>query len=223
MLKNATYQEKFAMLDKWLITIFEQIKKDLKQDHLQRDVKFYKTHFSGKNLNKLTAEDLLLPYRELLKTGNEELGDFITNRWLIKNSEIYHFFEEKLNAITDNFNELDELEAEQANALINESVERFGAPRTYIFSVLNSVVFPKKNYEDLAKKADQHKEQAVQAAEDKKEQMSLEAVQRSHAAELARVTDKYQKKLEGLQKKYVTDTESLKKQVANLQRKLAAR
>lgn len=221
MLKDATYQIKFKMLDTWLSTIIDQIKKDLKQDHLQRDPVFCKVHFPGKNVSKITLEEMTVPYRTLLsQEGGEDVSEFITNRWLLKNAEIYHFFEEELKAVTPDFSEIEVLDEEKSRKIIADSVRRFGAPRTYIFSVLNSVVFPEKLYKELANEAESHRDQSAQVAEQKKEQQNLESIQRTHEAEIARLTNKFEKTILGLQKKYLIDTEALKKQIAALQRKL---
>lgn len=223
MLKDATYQTKFKLLDTWLTTIVDQIKKDLKQDHLQKDPVFCKVHFPGKNISKVTVEEMTVPYRALLeKEGSEDVSDFITNRWLLKNADIYHFFEEKLKAISPDFNELDIIDEEKSKKIVEESVKQFGAPKTYIFSVLNSVVFPENVYKELAKKAEAHRNDNELAVEKKKEQQTIDNIQKNHDAEIARLTNKFEKTILGLQKKYLTDTEALKKQIATLQRKLSS-
>ena len=53
--------------------------------------------------------------------------------------------------------------------------------------------------------------------------MDLNISHGNFETEMARVKDKYEKKLNGLQKKYQVDVENLKKQIAQLQRKLQER
>lgn len=220
MLKNASYKEKFVMLEGWLPIILEEIKRDLKQDHLKRDALFMKKYFPGKSFNKLTLEDLSQGYLKAIADDSEVLGEFISNRWLLKHGDIYQCFEEELTKINPNFNALDELELEQSRQIVGKSVVQFGAPTTYLFSVLNSVVFPGEIYKQLAEEALREVEADRSGKKKDAGVKSLEMLQHEHEAELGRLVDKYEKKLLGLQKKYVTDVEALKKQVASLQRKL---
>lgn len=225
MLKNANYQEKFQLLNPWIFKIIDTVKKDLKQEHLQQDGKFAKQHFQGKNIQKLTAEDLAPAYSQWIASGapgGEEIGEFIANRWLLKNTEIYNYFEEQLQNVNPEFNEIEELEKNLAQTIMDHSVEQFGALKTYIFSVLNSVVFPQtllQRLHDLALAAQKQENTDTLHA---KEKAAAENLEKTHEREIARLTDKYEKKLLGMQKKYIQDTERLKKQVVNLQKKLLA-
>ena len=98
MLKDATYKEKYNALKNWMPAIVDVVKKDLKNEHLKTDFVFAKRYFAGKNLNKLTNEELVAGYASAIQQEEkgEEIAEFITNRWLIKNSELYGFFEEEL-------------------------------------------------------------------------------------------------------------------------------
>lgn len=221
MYKDTTFKEKFAILNPWMPSIIETIKKDLKNEHLKKDFVFLKTYFPSKNANKLTTEELVKAYTHAVSHADngESLGEFLTNRWLLKNGDIYHYFEEGLDAINPNFTELSEIEQGPALTLMEGAVKKFGAPSTYMFSVLNSVVFPKDVYDQLRKKADAYaadrsKQEAL--AQERKQEADLH---KAHELEIARLTDKYEKKLTGLQKKYIQDVDALKKQIAILQRK----
>lgn len=48
MLKDTTYAEKMAMLKGWFETILQDIKKDIKNDHLKKDWNFAKSYFPKK-------------------------------------------------------------------------------------------------------------------------------------------------------------------------------
>jgi hypothetical protein len=222
MLKNITYKEKFALLKKWMPTIIEAVKKDLKNDHLKKDWGFVKQYFPGKNLNKLNAEEIAQAYIHVIENSEnaEELAEFISNRWLLKHTQLYYFFEKELSKINPDFNQLEELETNQAMKIIEPAIQEFGAPDTYLFSVLNSVVFPKEAYDILSARAETSVKQAEVEAQACAEMKSLQEMQHSYEQQIARLTDKYEKKLLGLQKKYSVDIESLKKQITNLQRKL---
>ncbi len=222
MYKDTTFKEKFAILNPWMPLIVEAIKKDLKNEHLRQDVVFLKTYFPSKNPAKLTTEEMVKAYAHAVANADngENLGEFLTNRWLLRNGEIYHFFEQELNSLYPNFTELHEIEVEKADLLMQNAVDKFGAPSTYLFAVLNSVVFPKETYHSLGEKA----HTAIKEKKDREaielEQQAAENTQKSHEWEIARLTDKYEKKLAGLQKKYIQDVEALKKQISILQRKL---
>jgi hypothetical protein len=220
MLKDANYQKKFQMLESWMPKIVEVIKKEIKNDHLRKDNAFMKQYLPGKNVNRLTTEEISQGYLECLKSGEgEQLGDFIATRWLLKNTELYYFFEERMKQISENFGELNEIEKSKAIPLMNEAVSQFGAYRTYLFSVLNSVVFPKEIFQQLELLARSHEDRCNEEARVENEQASLDTLKRDHAQEIARLSDRYEKKLLGLQRKYSIDVEMLKKQVANLQRR----
>lgn len=221
MLKNATYKEKYAMLRTWLPSIIETVKKDLKNEHLKNDLQFCKVYLQGRNPSKLTVQELIEAYSSALDSeGSEVLAEFISNRWLLKNSELYGFFEEKLRAIHPNFTEIDEIDTNTSQIIVKEAVSLFGPIRTYLFSVINSVVFPKAIYDELEKQAERHVEQEERQSQAMEEQQTFEAMQERYELRLARLEDKYEKKLNGLQKKYQHDMDALKKQISHLQRKV---
>lgn len=222
MLKDKTYQEKFAILKSWLTEILTPIKKDLKKDHLSKDNAFFKHHFGNKNLQKLSVQDLVLGYTVALENEDiaEHLGEFISNRWLLKHTEIYYFFEKELTAVSKEFYVLDELDTDASETIVSGAIKEFGAEKTYLFSVLNSVVFPKKIYDELKKKAERQRVQEAELKQIAEEAKSIEQKEMAYQQEIARLKDRYEKKLQGMQKKYHTDVTALKKQISNLQIKL---
>jgi hypothetical protein len=222
MLKNTTYKEKFAMLASWMTLIVDSVKKDIKNEHLKKDVAFVRQYFSGKNFNKLSTQELAQAYGHAIANGEngEELAEFVSNRWLLKHSDLYHHFEQELSKIDPNFSDLEVMPKEPSIAIMEKAVQQFGAPQTYLFCVLNSVVFPEDVYKILSNRAEHHVKESITEAEAQKEQLSVENMKKNYEQQIARVTDKYEKKLSGLQKKYVHDVDGLKKQIATLQRKL---
>lgn len=222
MLKDTPYREKFTILKKWMPDIIENVKKDLKNEHLKKDLLFVKKHFGGKNVNKLSTEELVEGYMQAIaqEEAAEEIGEFITNRWLLKNTELYAYFEAKLTQISPNFQEIVEIEKDKSLAIIDEAIVHFGAPRTYLFAVLNSVVFPQDVFHILSQRADDHIRQTEEEGKAAAEHKAKDDLKVHYEQQLARQADKYEKKLQGLQKKYLQDVETLKKQVASLQRKL---
>lgn len=222
MLKEATYKEKFVLLADWLPVIIEAIQKDLKNDHLKKDARFVKNFFANKNPSKLTREELLTGYSQALQNEEyaEPLGEFIANRWMIRHTDLYHFFEERLRRINPNFTEMTEIEPTAARSLMEDAIEEFGARNVYLFSIINSVVFPNQIYDQLRRRALESVETETAAAQAQAEHRSIEEMQQSHQQQIARLTDKYEKKIQGMQKKYLLDVDALKKQIASLQRKL---
>ncbi|MFT4554276.1 MAG: hypothetical protein ACI9S8_002926, partial [Chlamydiales bacterium] len=109
MLKDAEYKEKFQLLMPWMLGIIDVVKKDLKNEHLKKDKVFFKKYFFGKQLKNLTSEELSPAYAEAIVEGKENLGEFISTRWLLKKTEVYDFFEEQLRSVNPKFDEIDEL------------------------------------------------------------------------------------------------------------------
>lgn len=214
MLKESTYPLKYQMIKHCLPSLILSIRRDLRQDHLKKDKAALKEYFQGKNPNKLTVEELAEGYAPLLEGGNEDLWEFIAERWLLKHTDVYYFFEEKLKEIDEEFTSLEEIELEKARSIADESVRLFGAEKTLIFGVLNEVVFPKEIYNDL--------EKAAKEAPRVHEKPENILPPQDYSAEIKRLENKYEKKLLGLQKKYERDVAALKKQVSALQKKLAA-
>ncbi|MBA2727903.1 MAG: hypothetical protein H0U49_07010 [Parachlamydiaceae bacterium] len=221
-MKNSTYKEKFAILKSWNPQIFDSIKKDLKNDHLRNDIPFTKQFFAGKNTAKLTTEDLAEGYQRALDESEhaETIGEFISNRWLMKNSDLYNFFAEKLMHINPNFNEIEELSENDSNSIIKEGKEQFNAQDLFIFALLNSVAFSENTFKDLHKQAKTASETQKVVEEAKEVEKSFEKLINNHEMLFARMVDKYEKKLSGLEKKYHQDVEGLKKQVSHLQKQL---
>lgn len=222
MYKDATYKMKFAELKDWFPLIIETVKKDLKNEHLKKDPYFVKKFLDSKNIQKVTTEELAEAYAKAIQEEEkgEGVAEFIVSRWLLKNSELYTLFENNLSKITTDFTALEELPPEQANSLADASINQFGAVPTYLFAVLNSVVFPKETFEHLHKQAKVSHQHFLEERITEQERMNVESVSRAYDREMARLTDKFEKKLAGMQKKYQLDVDHLKKQVAILQRKL---
>ena len=223
MYKQATYKQKFAALNEWIPHIIDSVKKDLKNEHLKKDYLFAKKYFASKNINKLTSDELVEAYKQAIAESDEAgeaIAEYISSRWIMKNTDVYNLFEMELSQINPNFSDIEELSNEHADQLIDASISEHGALNTYLFAVLNSVVLPKGHFDALQKRAQAELEEEVAQLQDSQEKVSMEKMQISFEQEIARLTDKYEKKLSGLQKKYHLDVDALKKQNAQLQRKL---
>lgn len=220
MAKSSTYQEKFARLNAWVPQIVTAIKKDLRNDHLRRDLAFSKRFFAGKNVTKLTNEELAGGYAEALKESEvaELIGEFIANRWLLKKGDVYNYFVTRLTRVNPDFTEIEELENDVARQIIDESVNEFGVHDVYFFSVLNAVALPEKIFDELHERAGRESAEIQTNTQSEQIERSLDKLVRDHEQQMSRTIEKYEKKLQGLERKYHHDTEVLKKQIARLQK-----
>lgn len=223
MSNETTMKEKLLELKDWFPSILDAIKKDLRNEHLKKDYTFVKKYLGGKNIHKVENKELEEAYFLALQgeEKGEEIAEFMVHRWIFKNSEMYHFFEKELTKIKPDFTEIKELTAEEGEPLLQEAIKEFGAVRTFIFSKINAVAFPPDQFSKLALLAAQEEQTAKENEEQKIGAKSVEEMQIKHEQEINRLKDKYEKKLLGLQKKYTQDVEALKKQLGNLQRKMA--
>lgn len=181
-----------------------------------------KVTFQKKNLNKLSASELAEGYAVAVEESEQAdaLGEFIANRWLLKNTDVYDYFARQLNQVTDDFDSLDTLDEEVSKKIMNESTRYFGAQKTYLFSVFNSVVFPEEIYEELRLQAQRERDEEIGQQQAEKEQLDWAAKEKGYEQQISRLHDKYDKKFAGLEKKYLKDVEALKKQISTLQKSL---
>lgn len=213
-------KNQFLELKDWMQDVLSTIKKDLKSDHLTVDPTFYKAHFGNRPPNRLSQEELLAAYeKELLEGTNEELLEFAVNRWVFKHGDLYQHFADKLTQINPDFDQIKDLTEGQGLFILEGATEKFGAIETFLFSVLNGVVFPKKVLDTLRKGAEAERVAKAKTAVSEEERQNLEKILNIHQREVARLHDK----ITGVQKKYTTDTEALKKQIRALQKQLVSK
>lgn len=215
-MKDVSFREKIEILQPVLHDILSDIKKELKNEHLRKDIVFTNKYFSKKTIDKITIEDLAEGYLRALRDGNEEAGEWISSRWMLKHPEVYQFFAEKLSEINPKFDEITKIEDSAAEKIKKEAIEAFGPKDTYIFSILNSVVFPQFIFEDLKNKISSLAPVEIEVDG----VLTPEELKKKYENNLAKLTEKYEKKLASLEKKYVQDMDGYKKQIATLQRRL---
>jgi hypothetical protein len=222
MIKEDPYQVKFDKLGPWIIDIFQVIKKDLRNDHLLKSPAFIQKYFPKRSLDKLAIDEFSNAYIKEIAEGNEELGEKIVARWVLKNAELYEFFVTELSKINPKYDEIDDLPAEIGSFLMNTSVSRFGATMTYIFGILNAVVFTEEQFHKLREMALLEKSQ-MKSPEERRIFESIEAVKEYYEKEICKLTEKYEKKMRGVERKYIQDIGGLKKQIAQLHKKIGER
>lgn len=219
MIKEDSCKIKFERLVPWTTEIFQLIKKDLKNEHLLKTPAFVQKHFPKRALDRLTTEEMAAAYLKEMSEGDEELGEKVITRWVMKNAELYQFFVTELSKINPKFDEIESFAPEMGSCLFRTSVAQFGAIPTYIFCVMNAVVFAQEQMQTL-------RELALAAAAQPQSQVeknvfeSVDAVKQHYEKELRKLMEKYEKRLQGLERKYFQDMEGFKKQIAHLHRKM---
>ena len=223
MIKEDTSKVKFEILSPWIVGIFQAIKKELKNEHLLKTPSFAQRHFPKRGLDKLTTEEFAAAYIKDIEEGDEELAERVITRWVMKNGELYQFFATELSKINPQFDEIESLSPEASAFILNTSVSQYGAAPTYIFSILNAVVFTKEQLSKLREMAlAETKHSAAEPQTEKSAFESIDALKSHYEKEMRKLTEKYEKRLQGVERKYVLDTDGLKKQIAQLHRKLGA-
>ncbi len=211
-------KNQFHALQNWTFEILDAIKKDLKSDHLHADPLFYRTYFGNRPQNRLTTEEIFAAYEKELTQGNESIAEFVVNRWVFKHGDLYKRFADRLAKINPDFDQIKDLSDVESQEILKGVPEEFGAVPTFLFCLLNGVVFPKTTLDRLEKAAQIEKAAKKKEQESDLEEKSLQKIIATLQREVARLNEK----ILGVQKKYTIDTEGLKKQIKTLQQKLSA-
>jgi len=210
----------FLILKPWISSVLGAIKKELRTDHLVNSPSFARAHFGNRPLNRVSAEEIYAAYEKDLVAGNEELTEWVINRWVFRHPEIYTHFADRLEKIDPNYGEMEKLTLDESEMVLAGAEEKFGALMVYLFSVLNQVVFPEGIVEKLRIAAEKEKAESVDEAKRVEEKESFERLKERLENENKKLEEKYEKKIEGVMKKYQTDIEGFKKQIRALQRQL---
>lgn len=205
-------ETKFHILHPWLDEILTSIRRDIKTDYLPASTTLYRTYFGNRPLNRLTTEEIHKALTKELLQGNQDLAEWVVNRWVFKHGEIYSHFAGKLEAIRPDFSSLETLSEAESAQVLRGAKETFGAKLVYLFTVLNEVVFPPSILQTMRKEAEAEKPLEITVA--KNETISLE----QHQKDLGRLAEKYEQKIAGVLQKYSRDVASLKSQIRALQK-----
>jgi len=222
MIKEDPYRVKFDQLRPWAFEIFQTIRKDLRNEHLLKSHAFVQKHFLKRPLDKLTIDEMSNAYLKEIAEGDEELGEKVAARWVLKNAELYQFFVTELSKINPKYDEIEALPGDVSSYLLNIAVSQFGAQTVYIFTILNAVVFTQEQLNQLREIA------LLEKASEKPEEesrpfISVESVKEQYEKEIRKLSEKYEKRMQGIERKYFQDVEGLKKQIAQLHKKLGER
>lgn len=213
-------KNKFQTIQPWISFILDAIKKEIRTDHLASSPAFARAHFGNRPLNRLTAEEIFTVYEKELLAGNQDLADWVVNRWVFKHGDIYKYFAEKLSRIQPDFSAIESLDLAQSEQVLEGAPELFGFLPVYLFSFLNGVVFPEEIFTRLYHAAEKEESQKKIEKKEEEENLSLAEAIARHQREFFSLQQKYENKVAGLMKKYTVDIEALKKQIRSLQHQL---
>ena len=221
MINEDPFKKKISLLQPWMSLIVQAIKKEIKNEHLRKESGLVQKYFQKKAIEKLNVEELSEAYfKEIALEGNEEAGEWLTTRWVLKHAELYQFFAGELTKINPKFDEIAQIPSESAQLMLRYSVNQFGATTTYIFSILNSVMFAEEDYLKLREAALKELETKVIDEESALPQETVEEIKSRYEKEIQKLTGKYEKRLQGVERKYFQDVEGLRKQISQLHKKI---
>lgn len=209
----------FQTLQPWLPQIIHAIKKEIKTEHLAKSPAFYKAHFGNRPLNRLTNEEIASIYEKELLKPDQELSDWVINRWVFRHGDIYNHFADRLALIHPNFYEIKNLDDSQSEKVLFGAPEKFGSLAVYLFVVLNGVVLAPSTLETLRLRAESEEKNREATKSASIRQASLEETIENQKNEIIRLEKKYEEKLAGVMRKHSTDVEALKKQIRALQKR----
>jgi len=211
-MQKESCSERFSLLSPWFAEIISVVKRDCKNEHLRLDSTFVRQHFGGVPIAKISLEDMRAVYLQQVLAGQERIAEFISNRWLFRNMEVYRFFEEELGKISPEFEKII-LTEEQARKILAVAIERFGAEKIFCFVLLNEVALPKAPLDDLQREALECLAKRQQKEEASEEESVLQRMQQ----ELDRTKARYEKKIQEMTKKHQIEIKKFQKQISQLQ------
>jgi hypothetical protein len=209
----------FQTLQPWLPQIIHAIKKEIKTEHLAKSPAFYKAHFGNRPLNRLTNEEISSIYEKELLQADQELSDWVINRWVFRHGDIYQHFADRLALIHPNFYEIKNLDDSQSEKVLAGAPEKFGSLPVYLFVVLNGVVLSSSTVESLRQRAESEEKKRQATESELARQATLEEIIENQKNEMIRIEKKYEEKIAGVIRKHSTDVEALKKQIRALQKR----
>jgi len=145
-------QSKIQHVSNLFPLIVSDIKKDIKSELIKFDYKLFQRLFGKCHIAKLSTQDLAKPlFQEI--DGNPNLEEWIIERWIEKNADMYHFFARLLMSINPKFEEIKSLPDADGEKIAAAASAKFGPQKTYLFSVFNGVAFSPALLEKLAGQA----------------------------------------------------------------------
>lgn len=202
-----TWAGKFSLLSPWFLDIITSVKKDCKSEHLRLDQQFVRQHFSGMPVHRISLDEMRTVYLQQILSGRNELAEFVANRWLFRNMELYRFFAETLEKMFSEFDKIEELPQQQSEELIKGALEKFDCERVFAFVVLNDVAVPETVFSQLQKKALEALSQRPPRLDD--DEPSLRN-------EMERLKERHEKKIQEMTKKHAQELQRLHREISQL-------
>ena len=214
MMINSDYKNKFEILAPFVEELCLGIKKEIKQEFVKK--KGLQAEFNPLDISDISK----FFYKKVAEEGDEKTGEWLSSSWIYKNGEIFQLFHEQLSLVDEHYERLESLSPEVERQIKDLSTSKFGFVRVYLFSVLNSVVFSAKLFEEL--KAGALKELAMgkNSSLESKDNISIEELKKSFEMERLKLEEKYEKRLQGVIKKTQLEVEGYRKQIGQLQKRL---
>jgi hypothetical protein len=206
-----TWAGRYSLLTPWFFDIINAVKRDCKNEHLRLNPGFVREHFSGMPLHRITLDEMRAVYLRLILGGNDQLAEFISNRWLFRNMELYNFFEKALSEVLPDFEKISELTQEQAEKLIREASEKFSCEDVFCFVVLNDVVIPQDVFNRLQR-------QAVEALAKRQKEAENQggSPEEKWRQEVERLKERQEKKIQEMTKRHQQEVVRLNSEIAKL-------
>jgi hypothetical protein len=202
-----TWAGRFSLLSPWFSDIIAAVKRDCKSEHLRLDPIFVRQHFGGIPVQKISLEEMRAVYLQQILSGHERLSEFIANRWLFRNMDLYRFFEESLQKISPDFDKIKELTQEQADDLIQQACDTFDCEKVFCFVAINDVALPKEPFERLQRRALEclsQRQKEIPADEDAEAEerwrREMDCMKERHEKKIAEMTKKHQQEVQRFQK-----------------------
>ena len=214
-IERKTWKDKFSLISPWFSDVISEIKQQLKSEHLSLDPSFVRKHFHGLPLHRISQEEMRAVYLREIFSGNDQISEFVMNRWLFKNLPLYKFFESRLEQLFTSIESIRTIEDEQARAIIQEARKDFPLGKIFCFVTLNEVLFSEVLYREMQKEALEELSQVM--AEQEKREVSEK---KTFDDELKKMKEKYESKIEELKKKHAQEVKSLHKDLLEAKRLL---
>ena len=146
-------KNQFQALQNWTQEVLNAIKKDIKTDHLHTDPVFYRPILAiALKIDSLPRRFSQLMKKSCLK-GNEDLAEWVVNRWVFQArrplSALCRAAQRDQSQTLIRFKSLLK---RRVKRVLEGAPEAFGAIPTFLFSVLNGVVFPESVLERLRRR-----------------------------------------------------------------------
>ena len=216
--EQQTWAGRFSLLSPWFSDIVAAVKRDCRSEHLRLDPGFVRQHFGGVPVQRISLEEMRAVYLQQILGGHDRLAEFIANRWLFRNMDIYRFFEGFLEKISPEFEKITEVPAEKAEDLVREACEKFGPEKAFCFVTINEVALPKPIFDRLQRQALEHlsERQKEQPADEQEE------VESRLRGEMDRLKERHEKKVAEMAKKHQQEVQRLQREISQLKEKIRA-